>query len=176
MAFLPPEKALEKTGSIGKEIPNGKLFLIDDNGNKIANRNAAGELVYEGPNVTMGYAYTLNDLVKGDENKGRLQTGDIAERDEDGFYYIIGRKQRFLKLYGVRISLDETEHLVKSAFDIDCACIGNDEKMTVIITSEHLKDSVHNYLIEKTGLYHKAIEMEIRDELPKNEAGKTIYT
>ena len=71
-----------------------------------------GELVYQGENVTMGYAESYFDLQKGDENDGLLHTGDLGMRDEDGFYYITGRLNRFLKMYGNRINLDEIEDIL----------------------------------------------------------------
>ena len=61
-----------------------------------------GELIYEGPNVTLGMAECRADLSKGDERQGVLHTGDLARIDEDGFYYIAGRKKRFLKIFGIR--------------------------------------------------------------------------
>ena len=64
----------------------------------------------------MGYAVDRRSLMTGDENHGRLATGDLAYRDDDGFYYIVGRKKRFIKLLGNRISLDETEELLNQAF------------------------------------------------------------
>ena len=71
--------------------------------------NIIGELVYKGKNVSLGYAECFNDLLRGDDNKGTLYTGDLVYKDNDGFYYIAGRKKRFLKLFGNRISLDYTE-------------------------------------------------------------------
>ena len=116
MAFLPSEFSTTKVGSIGKAIPNGELYLIDDNGEKITEPNSPGEMVYLGKNVTLGYAYMLSDLQKKDERNGVLKTGDIAIRDEDGFYYIVGRISRFLKLYGTRVGLDEMEQLISRSF------------------------------------------------------------
>ena len=176
MAFLPADMALAKPGSIGKAIPNGNLSLINENGEEIIETEATGEMVYRGPNVTLGYALIGEDLVKGDENYGVLNTGDIAKRDADGYYYIIGRISRFLKLYGFRISLDETEQIIKSVFDMDSICAGNDEKMKIFIKDKSKKEEIHKYVVEKTGLFHKAIEIEIIDEIPKNAAGKTIYS
>jgi acyl-coenzyme A synthetase/AMP-(fatty) acid ligase len=175
MAYLPADQATNKTGSIGKAIPNGQFSLVDEHGKEINKIEAEGELIYRGPNVTLGYAISGEDLIKGDENKGVLVTGDIARRDTDGYYYIIGRKSRFLKLYGSRISLDESEHIIKSSFNIDCICTGNDLLMKIIITDKNKKDLIKQFMVEKTRLYHKAIEIVVVDELPKNEAGKPIY-
>lgn len=64
-------------------------------------------MAYEGPNVTLGYALYKEDLLKGDERKGIYYTSDIAYRDGEGFYYILGRKSRFLKLFGHRVGLEK---------------------------------------------------------------------
>ena len=64
-------------------------------------------MIYRGENVTLGYANSIEDLLKGDENHGIMHTGDLAQRDADGCYYIIGRLKRFLKIFGLRIGLDE---------------------------------------------------------------------
>jgi acyl-coenzyme A synthetase/AMP-(fatty) acid ligase len=175
MAYLRADMALKKIGSIGKAIPNGHLSLIDENGKEIPEKEAVGEMVYRGPNVTLGYALKGEDLAKGDENMGVLHTGDIARRDAEGYYFIIGRMSRFLKLYGLRIGLDETEQMIKSAFDIDCICTGNDEKMKIQITDINKAEEVRNYIIEKTGLFHQAIEVVVIDEILRNEAGKSMY-
>jgi long-chain acyl-CoA synthetase len=175
MAYLPAELASEKTCSIGRAIPGGHFSLTDDNGDEIAENEAVGQLVYRGPNVTLGYALRGEDLEKGDENNGLLLTGDIARRDKDGCYYIVGRKSRFLKLFGTRISLDESEQIIKSAFNIDCVCTGNDEQMKIYITDAVKKDQVLDFMVEKTGLNFKAFEIVAVSEILKNEAGKTIF-
>lgn len=175
MAWLPPEWATIKTCSIGKAIPNGELFLVDEKGNIITTPGKEGEMVYRGPNVTLGYATKGEDLLKGDENNGVRYTGDIAKRDADGFYYISGRKERFLKIYGFRVSLDEIEQMIKSTFNVDCLCMGKDDKMKVIITDSSKTDSVREYLVQKTRLFHKAFEIIHTDEIIRNEAGKAIY-
>jgi acyl-coenzyme A synthetase/AMP-(fatty) acid ligase len=175
MAFLKPEMAIHKTGSIGKAIASGHLSLIDENGGEIAEMEAAGEMVYRGPNVTLGYAQSGTDLAKGDENRGVLHTGDIARRDAEGYYYIVGRISRFLKLYGLRIGLDETEQMIRSEFDIESLCTGNDEKMIIKITDKNKKEEIHRFVIGKTGLFHASVEVAVIEEIPRNEAGKKVY-
>jgi long-chain acyl-CoA synthetase len=175
MAYLPAEFAKTKIGSIGKAIPNGKLFLIDESGNEIHDADVAGEMVFSGPNVTLGYAITGDDLKKGDERNGLLPTGDIAIKDKDGFFYIVGRISRFLKLYGMRIGLDEVEQLICQNFGVETVCTGNDEKMKIYVTKEDILEEVSTFVIHKTSLYHQAFEVIFIPEIPRNDVGKIIY-
>ena len=175
MAWLPEEFALSKMGSIGIAVPNGHLSLRDTDGKIITESPATGEMCYEGKNVTMGYALKREDLALGDERNGFLPTGDIAYRDEDGFYFIKGRMARFLKLFGNRVGLDESEHILKAHVTCDCACTGTDEKMIVYLTDESQKDAALSALIEAIKVPATAIEIRHIDALPKNEAGKTLY-
>ena len=176
MAWLPAEWAESKMGSIGRAVPNGEMFLIDSEGNTITEPNVQGEMCYRGKNVTMGYARQREDLLLGDERNGFLKTGDLAYQDEDGCFYIVGRMGRFLKLFGMRIGLDECEQIVKAKFPIECACVGNDEKMIVYITDEKMIASVKDELVEKTKLVATAFEIKVIPAIPKNEAGKTLYS
>lgn len=174
MAYLPAELALSKTCSIGMAEPGGQLSIIDKDGNETFEGEATGEMVYRGENVTLGYANCIEDLIKGDENHGIMHTGDLAHRDADGCYYIVGRLKRFLKIFGLRIGLDEIEGLIKEKFSIDCYCKGNDEKLVVLITKAGFADDIISYIEEKTHLFHKNIEVQIVDEILRNEAGKVI--
>ena len=177
MSYLPFEKSLEKYGSMGIAIPGGKFNLIDTDGGDITGSEIVGELVYKGANVTLGYAESGNDLIKGDERGGILITGDMAKRDEDGYYYIVGRKKRFLKIFGSRINLDETERMLIGNFpDIDCACGGTDDKMLIYITDINVSDNILKFLAEKTGLNHVAFKTVIADKIPRNDAGKILYS
>lgn len=175
LAFLDPAHALERIGSIGKAIPNGRLSLIDDNGNEITEKEATGEMVYSGENVTLGYALCIDDLKKGDERNGTYATGDLAHRDADGYYYIIGRKSRFLKLYGYRVALDESERLIRDHFHIECACAGTDDKMMIYVTTEGLDAQIRQFMSEKTGISIGAFGVVTIPVIPKNEVGKILY-
>jgi len=109
MAYLDPSRVLDKLDSIGQAIPGGRFELVDDQGRVITSPHTLGELIYYGPNVSMGYALTLEDLSLADQWQGRLSTGDLAMVDEEGFFFIQGRKNRYVKVYGVRINLDDIE-------------------------------------------------------------------
>ena len=176
MSYLPYKRSLEKYGSMGIAIPGGTFHLIDVDGTDIEKADVVGELVYEGPNVTLGYAECQYDLSKGDERNGILVTGDMAKRDEDGYYYIVGRKKRFLKIYGNRVNLDETERMIQSQFDgMECACVGEDDHMQIYVTDKNMEKDVTEFITNKTGLNWKAFTVHYIEEIPKNESGKKNY-
>lgn len=176
LGFLSEDMVTEKCGSIGKPLPGSAYHLIDENGEKISQSGVSGELVFTGPGVTLGYAEKREDLARGDDFGGVLHTGDIATFDDDGYYYIVGRKKRFLKLYGKRVSLDEVETLVKGQFpDSDCAAAGRDDEMRIYMTDTSQANEVVGFISEKTGIFHGAFHVIGISEIPKNEAGKTLY-
>lgn len=176
IAMLEPNLALERIGSIGKAIPEGELFLLDHDGNIIEKVEAEGELGYRGPNVTMGYAFSKDDLMLGDTFEGLYLTGDMARRDKDGFYYIVGRKSRFLKMLGYRVSLDQCENLIRTRFNIDCACSGSDDQMKIFITDESFIDSIREFISEKTGIYVSMFQVVKVESIPRNNEGKILYS
>ena len=175
MSYLPPEYALTKCGSMGIAIPGGEFFLVDDNGIVIDGNKLEGELAYRGENVSLGYAECREDLTNGDENDGVLFTGDMARRDQDGFYYITGRKKRFIKLFGNRVNLDEAEHLIKMLVP-ECACCGSDDHMLIYVTEPDRENEVRQLMMFKTGIHHSAFSVNVIAEIPKNESGKTMYS
>ena len=176
MAYLPYEKSLEKYGSMGIAIPGGKFELIDVDGKIIDSPETVGELVYYGKNVTLGYAENREDLIKGDERGGKLITGDMAKRDGDGYYYIVGRKKRFLKVFGNRVNLDECERIIKSEFKgLECVCGGYDDNLCVYATDDSKKDEILKFISHKTGIHPSAFTLLKIDEIPKSESGKVLY-
>lgn len=176
MGYLPASKAVEKKGSMGVAIPGGKFCLIDEKGNEIAEPHHTGELVYEGDNVTLGYAERLSDLALGDERFGVLQTGDMAEFDEEGFFYIVGRKKRFLKIYGNRVNLDEMDRLIKGKFNVEVACAGVDDHMYIFLTNRSIALEVKDFVTHTTKLNPAAFKVIIIDSIPKSDSGKTKYS
>jgi long-chain acyl-CoA synthetase len=172
MAYLPCEKNLDKVGSIGIAIPGGELILQDDNGNKITAPNVIGELIYKGANVSLGYAESIFDLSKKDENNGILRTGDLAYFDEDGYFFISGRIKRMIKVYGNRISLDEVEGLLNE-HGHDCICAGTDDQMYIYTLKE---DCVQIKKIIKEKLNLKGFKVMRIDEIPRNHSGKILYS
>ena len=175
MSYLPSEFAMDKAGSIGIAIPCGEFWLEDECGNEIETFETVGELVYRGANVMLGYSESCNDLCKSDENCGLLRTGDMARRDEEGFYYVTGRKKRFLKIFGNRVNLDEVEHILERA-GFESVCAGEDDNMRIYVTDERVVDNVRKYIIENTGINQAGFKVEFISEIPRNESGKKVYS
>lgn len=176
MGYLPPELAVKNPGVMGMAIPGGRFALEDDTGAEITVAGERGELIYYGENVTLGYATCREDLAKGDERQGRLATGDVASRDEAGLYTIVGRKTRFLKVFGNRVGLDELEHLVMNAFpSTECVAVGRDDNVQVFITDALQAEEIKRYLAKTCQLHHSAFSVTGIDAIPKNPAGKTLY-
>jgi acyl-coenzyme A synthetase/AMP-(fatty) acid ligase len=174
MSYVPREMAAEKAGSIGIPIPGGRIELVGVDGKTITEAGVTGELVYYGENVTLGYAESRADLSKPDERHGRLETGDMAQRDEDGCYYIVGRKSRFLKIYGSRVNLMEIEELLRKQ-GYEAACVGEDDHMRVYATNTDV-DGIHAYISSVTGINRVAFEIIYIKEIPRNDAGKILYS
>ncbi len=175
LSYLEPEFIIDKLGSIGKPIPNGEFHLIDDQGNMINEPGISGELIYAGPNVMLGYAESKADLSHGNENNGRLSTGDIAFFDENGFYFIVGRIKRFIKIFGNRVNLDEVEKLLLDR-GVESACTGKDNALVIYILKSEDKDVVKEFLTKKMGMHFSVFDIRVIDTIPKNSAGKTLYS
>ena len=165
IAYLPPERLREKSGSIGVAIPGGELSLDQK----------TGELLYTGPNVMMGYAETRSDLAKGDELRGHLRTGDVARRDEEGFYYIVGRLKRFLKIYGKRFSLDEMEEAIGRHGCGTVACFGSDDHIVVAIERESAEPQVREVVENLFKIHPNAFRVVNVPTLPRSPNSKIDY-
>jgi acyl-CoA synthetase (AMP-forming)/AMP-acid ligase II len=137
ISYVPPDRLLGAAGTIGKAIPGGHLEIRTDKGQRVSAVGQPGELIYSGPNVMMGYASAPAELSHGNETP-ELATGDLAEWTEDGFVRIVGRLKRFVKLYGMRISLDQIEaHL--ASHGISAHAVGNDSVL-VLFVDPQIKD------------------------------------
>ena len=174
LSYLPAQYASKKIGSIGIAIPGGSLYLIDDEGEKITKPNTPGELFYQGANVSLGYAEKREDLARADTRLGVLETGDLASFDEDGFFKIVGRKKRFLKVFGNRVNLDELEQLLHSA-GYQAACAGFDDNVLIFIEQGDVSE-IKAFVSSQVGLNKSAFDVRSIKKIPRNEAGKILYS
>lgn len=173
ISYLNPKFSLSKIGSIGKALDKINMYLIDENNNKINTSNTEGELCIEAKSVALGYASSYEDLQKGDVFNGVLKTGDIAKYDEDGFFFVVGRKSRFLKVFGNRVSLDSIEDILRSNFCGEFLAHGRDDLITILSTNKDIQ-SIKKLLSNETKLNKSAFKVQYIQEIPKNQNGKPI--
>lgn len=146
MSYFDLTKYPEKIGSIGKTLKNSKFEISKD------------EIVFYGENVSLGYAKNLNDLKKGDINKGKIKTGDLGYKDTNNFYYLTGRKKRISKLFGLRINLDDIEKFLKKR-KLDTKIIINDDKISVVCKNDNDHKKIKDQIFEKFKINKNFIEV-----------------
>ena len=173
IAYVPPESLAGNVDAIGIAIPGGELRLVDTDGRQIDRCGDAGELVYRGPNVMMGYADCRADLARGAELT-ELRTGDIATRDEHGFYRLVGRAKRMSKIAGLRISHEAVEHKL-AAQGIVAAVMGDDRCLTAAVASDHEAGSVLEAMMKASGLSPLQLDIRPVPALPRLASGKIDY-
>ena len=176
MSYLDPKLATEKIGSIGKAIPGGRFEIRDDQNNIINQPGVKGNLFYCGTNVFMGYADSINDLCKENLHNGLLDTGDLAEYDNDNFLYIKGRKKRFIKIYGNRVNLDEIESILKKKYsDFKIVCCGKDDHLVACVLKPEKDNCIVSDIAEFTKMNARAFSVKWMDAFPLTENGKIAY-
>ena len=155
MSYFDLTKYPEKIGSIGKTLKNSKFEISKD------------ELVFYGENVSLGYAKNLNDLKKGDINKGKIKTGDLGYKDMDNFYYLTGRKKRISKLFGLRINLDDIEtYLSEKGYKVYLKI--NDEKIDISYYHKYSEEKIKRYVQLKYNINKNFISCIHKKQKPKN--------
>jgi acyl-CoA synthetase (AMP-forming)/AMP-acid ligase II len=171
MAYLPPDLAEDHPGSVGVAIPGGRLRIepLPDSPDAWT-----GELVYTGPNVMMGYAEGPADLALG-RVVTELRTGDLARLTGAGLFEIVGRRNRFLKLFGLRIDLQQTEELLAAAGHV-VACVGDDRTLQIAVVGfVDSAESIRQLVTRRLGLPGHVVTVRAVPELPRVESGKVDY-
>lgn len=172
IAYLPPESLPGKVGSVGIAIPAGELWM-----EPTAEEPGLQQLYYRGANVMLGYATQPSDLTRGDDLGGVLATGDLAERDADGFFRITGRLARFAKLFGKRIDLGGIEAEVERTFPVLAAARDGGDHLEVFLqaTATADSDAVKAHLVALLGVPLPAVRTTLLERLPLTASGKKDY-
>ncbi|HKQ11669.1 MAG TPA: AMP-binding protein [Rhizomicrobium sp.] len=170
MAYLAPERLAAHADCIGQPIPGGAFTLIDPETG--AETETSGELVYRGPNVMMGYAETAADLARGREVEA-LHTGDLAEKLAPDLYRITGRKSRFLKLFGLRIALDQVEAILRE--EACTAVATGDDQLLVIAILEGDPTKANAAISTRLGLPSDSHVVVPIGEVPRLPSGKIDF-
>ena len=170
MGYLAPEKLADHTDCIGQPIPGGAFALVDPETG--VETESAGELVYRGPNVMMGYAETAADLAHGRDVEA-LHTGDLAEKLAPDLYRITGRKSRFLKLFGLRIALDQVEAILREE---GCTAVATgDDQLLVIALLKGDAATAEGAISRRLALPSGSWTVIPMGEAPRLPSGKTDF-
>ena len=167
MAYLPPHLATTHPETIGVPIPGGSLTVDSPDARGV------GELVYRGDNVMLGYAEGPADLALA-ETVSELRTGDLGRVTESGMYEVVGRKSRFVKVFGLRIDLDSVERQLADC-GFNAACTGDDTGLMIAVEAPGDATRASEILIRDLGLPRSHIHVHRTDRLPRLSGGKADY-
>ncbi|BDX33136.1 AMP-dependent synthetase [Mycobacterium antarcticum] len=174
MAYLPPELATENPHSIGVPIPGGAFEVLPLDGEPVDGMpDGVGELVYRGPGVMMGYAHGPGDLAAGHVVEA-LHTGDLARRNAHGLYEVVGRIDRFAKLFGLRLDLERVEASLRTA-GVTAICAEGDGLLVVAAADRPPGCDVVRHAAEASGLPRAAVRVLDVDEIPRLPSGKPDF-
>lgn len=180
MSYLPPKYLMSKKGSIGIPIPKGSFILSYKKKYPDYQGHSVGELIYKGPNVTAGYSECFDDLEKNFIPKETLETGDLAYQDCDGFYFICGRINRFAKISGLRISLDDIQNIINEKYK--CAVTSNDSFINIYLESNAFEDpfdlvikNLKELILENVNINPIILKFKFIEKIPVNDSNKIVY-
>jgi len=173
-----------KPGSIGIPFPDTDARIVDPNtGEQEMPLGQPGELLIRGPQVMKGYWNRLDETAAALEG-GWLHTGDIACRDEDGFFYIVDRKKDMIIVSGFNVyPRDIEEVLFQHPKVADAVAVGlPDEykgervKAYVVLRpgEEATVDEIMQHCIKNLAPYKVPKAIEFRTSLPKTAIGKVL--
>ncbi len=183
LSFLQPERYTDKMESIGKAIPKVTLRLLDSRGQEVA-PGEIGELTASGPNIMQGYWKDPESSAKVLDENG-YHTGDQAYCDQEGFFYIVGRKDDLLKVGGHRINVREIEDvLMESGLLLEAVVLGVLDTLlgrklvacAVPKSNECTEREMLAYCVNKLAKYKIPNQVVMTRSLPKNASGKIDRT
>lgn len=186
VSYLPPEELSRRPASVGKGMPNTEVYIVDENGNRVA-PGVCGELVVRGSNIMKGYWDAPEDTAKmlkpgkfpGDTV---LYTGDVFKMDEDGYLYFVARKDDIIKSRGEKVSPKEVENVLyhmeavaeAAVIGVSDDILGQAIKAFVVLKEgfnltekdilQHCAGHLENFMVPK--------HVEFVKEMPKTDTGK----
>lgn len=175
-------KERDRHGCIGKPTINAKFIVTDENRKRISSsKEKVGLLASAGPMNMKGY-WKKPELTKQVMQNEFFYTNDIGYIDEEGFIYILGRKDDIINCGGIKIAPDEIEESVKKYKEIiDCACVPKEDKVTgqtpkvfvVVYNKEKFQKKELIKFLEKYIDNNKIPkDIEVIDEIPRTYNGK----
>ncbi len=177
------ERNLKRLTSVGKPLPDVEVQVLDDENKEVA-ANEIGEVVIRTPRVMKGYANQESATAALLDENGWLHTRDMGYIDEDGYVYLVGRKDDIIIRGGENIAPAEIEAILHAHPAIDEAAIIGvpdvdwGQKIVAFVALRPGKrataDEVGDFCKERLASFKKPEEVNFLDELPKNPLGKVL--
>jgi long-chain acyl-CoA synthetase len=178
IAYLPPERLLEKIGSVGVPIPGVSIEVRREDGTRAPAREE-GEVWVRGPNVMLGF---LGDpaATRAVIKDGWLATGDMGALDDEGFLFLAGRRSDMIKSGAHRIHPSDVEEVIAELPDVtEVAVVGVDDEMLgqsvkafVVVRAPIASDRIKAHCRDRLATYKIPREIVFVPELPKTASGK----
>ena len=179
-----------KLGSMGKPVPLYNVHLLDIEGNEV-DTGETGEIcidISKGLPCGLAYAYEGNEEVTAETwRDGFYHTGDLAWKDEEGFYWYVGRADDVIKSSGYRIGPFEIEStIMELPYVLECGVSaapdevrGQVVKASIVLVkgtegTDDLKKEIQDYVKKRTAPYKYPRIVEFKESLPKTTSGKII--
>lgn len=185
LSYLPPEMLQSKLGSIGVPIPNVELSILRDDGSE-AEAGETGEIVARGSNIMEGYwgdAEATREVL----DANGFHTGDLGWRDEEGYFWVTGRKREMIKSGAHRISPKEIEDVLLEHPEIEeAAVVGRPDEYLGEVIVAHVTvrpadrraertadaESIRDFCRERLPAHKVPQQIVIRAHMPRNPSGK----
>lgn len=186
MTHKNPSVGTRKVGSIGIPVPNTDCRIVDiETGTKDVPIGETGELIIKGPQVMKGYWKNEEETANAIRD-GWLYTGDLATMDEDGFFYIVGRKKDMIIAGGYNIYPLEIEEVIYKMPQVKEVCVygipdeyrGETVKAAIVLreNAQLTEQEVEDWCNRHLARYKVPRVIEFMDELPKTAVGKILRT
>ncbi|MCF8026202.1 MAG: acyl--CoA ligase [Desulfobacteraceae bacterium] len=180
LSCLEPQRFEQKMGSIGRAIDDVELRVLDETG-QFSRNGTQGELVACGPNIMMGYWKDSAATRRAIDKNGYYHTGDIGYQDDQGYFYITGRKDNILKVSGHKVNPKDIEEvLMQSQQLLETAVIGVPDDLSghrlaalcVPIDKGLSEADLQKYCHQNLPKYQVPSEFAFFKALPKGDTGK----
>ena len=180
ITLLPLEYAESKIGSIGQAVPRAEVKLVNDTGEEVP-ASEIGELIVRGPMLMKCY-HNNPEATRERIKDGWLYTGDLCRKDDDGFFYHVGRKDDMIIVGGLNVYPAEVEQVLRSHPLVqEVGVVGIPDKdrgeiikaAVVVAPGEQVtKKEILTYCKERLANFKIPKILEFRDELPRSSTGK----
>lgn len=183
IALAAPVNGKYPSGTMGKSLPYYEVKVVDEVGKEL-NSDQIGEMLIKGPAVSAGYFHNYEETAK-HMRDGWFYTGDLARKDQEGYFYFVSRETRMIKVAGLKVYPAEIEEVLITHPDVAEAVVvkAQDSALgevprAVVVLKNHAKvdmEDLRKYCADKMAKYKVPALIEVVSEFPRAPSGKILY-